>query len=723
MKKLTFALVVIAVAACPASAADTWTVTGMGGAGGMYTPSISPFDEKFMLISCDMSGDYRSLDGGRTWELIHYKQLHGSRMCRPAFLDKDTAFWIDEGSLRITRDKGATWSAVANCPTKGITHIVITEGEPSEIVVGSPMGVWASSTAFLVGRPSADGKPRGWRQLSSAPCGGLASTSIGAYFADGGKVMHFMPYLGQAPYALTKSPAEGKIIALAAANPNKGARDETHPDVLAAIVESAGTFWSTDLGNTWTKSQAWQGQKDLLMPANQGLVAYTAEEGRHEVWRTADGGKSWSSIFHMTGRDRNVDVAWTQVFLHWDYSISHLGLGIDPANPDVVMMTSEGDFYRSNDGGKKWFQCQNDPVGVKPGDSGFRFLSTGLEVTSLWGYYFDPNEPNRHYICYTDIGFARSVDKGATWISASHGCPWGNTFYEIAFDPQVKGRLYAATSDRHDIPHWTHLDANRSQKGGVCVSDDFGASWKVLGKGQPKLPCTSVIVDPKSPQGKPVLYATFYEGGVYKSSDGGATWEKKSDGLGNPGNLHCLRLRFSADGTKLYCLVTALRKANTYPVPGGLWVTSDGGESWKDLTTSTKFPRPTDFALDPRDPNTIYINASIAGHCAGGIYKTTDGGATWTHLIGDAQFGKWASPGYYEGATITLHPDDPNILYAGGESHGLWYSTDAGKTWQPFESFPFSSPQNVAFEPSNHKVIIVTTFGAGAWRGPYLPGK
>jgi photosystem II stability/assembly factor-like uncharacterized protein len=362
---------------------------------------------------------------------------------------------------------------------------------------------------------------------------------------------------------------------------------------------------------------------------------------------------------------------------------------------------------------------------VKPGDPGFRFKSIGLEVTTLWGYYFDPNDSNRHYICYTDVGFARSVDKGATWMSAVRGCPWSNTFYEIAFDPYVKGRIYAACSSRHDIPHWTHLDANRGQGGGVCVSDDYGASWKVLGKGLPKLPCTSIVLDPKSSKDKLTLYAAFYEGGVYKSTDGGSTWEKKSAGLGNEGNLHCSRIRIHPVSGNVYCLITAFRKGikgMEFPVPGGLWVSSDGGESWKDLTSSWKVPWPTDFALHPKEENTIYVSASsIPGQSIGGIYKTTDGGKTWDRLIKDADFARWCPPGYFDSSTINLHPDDPSLLYAGSEGHGLWYSTDAGKGWYPFESFPFGSPQNVAFEPENHKVMIVTTFGAGAWRGPYLP--
>jgi photosystem II stability/assembly factor-like uncharacterized protein len=728
---IMMALALFAMACCVSAQAtgkDTWTVTGIGGAGGMYTPTISPFDPNLMFLSCDMSGTYRSSDGGKSWQLIHYMQLRTSLRCRPAFT-KDAIFWAEEGTLKYSKDKGVTWTAVefaGGAPWKDtITNIAALDAKT--VLVGATGGVWSVDT---VDEGKAGAK---YKELATGKCGGLAlvgQTFYAAVPAKGGRGARilvstvanegYLKITWRSEFPVPQA-GENAITALAAASAN--AKESGQAAVcIYATADSVGILKSADSGKTWSVVARWQEQRDILVPQGQTEVAYASQEGQHEVWRTDDGGKTWKSIFHMTGNNKNVDVAWDQTYLHWDYSISHLGIGIDSNDPNVVMMTSEGDFYRSNDGGKKWFQCQNEAVGVKEGDPGFRFKSIGVEVTSLWGYYFDPNDANRQYIAYTDIGFIRSVDKGATWMSAVEGCPWSNTYYEIAFDPYVKGRIYAACSQRHDIPHWTHLDANKGQKGGVCVSDDYGATWNVLGKGLPELPCTSIAVDPKSPREKLTLYTTLYEGGVYKSTDGGATWVKKSNGLGNPGNLHAIRIRIHPKSGNLYCMITAFRKGETFPGVGGLWVSKDGGESWNDLAAQHKFPRPTDFAISPVDENTIYINAStISGASVGGIYKTTDGGKEWKRLLTDADFGKWCAPSYYEGSTVNLHPDDPKIVYVGTESHGLWYSTDAGKTWKVYESFPFGSPQNVAFEPTDHKKMVVTTFGGGAWRGAYLP--
>ena len=68
---------------------------------------------------------------------------------------------------------------------------------------------------------------------------------------------------------------------------------------------------------------------------------------------------------------------------------------------------------------------------------GQAWLCNGLVVTTTWNYYIDPHEPTRHYICYTDIGFARSEDRGKSWLYATAGSPWKNTFYDLAFDPDT----------------------------------------------------------------------------------------------------------------------------------------------------------------------------------------------------------------------------------------------------------------------------------------------
>src|SRR6185503_17167522 len=106
------------------------------------------------------------------------------------------------------------------------------------------------------------------------------------------------------------------------------------------------------------------------------------------------------------------------------------------------------------------------------------WASRGLDVTSSYGVHFDPFDAQRLFITYTDIGLFRSEDGGDSWIGSTVGIPnaWRNTTYWVAFDPDVKGRMWGAFSGTHDLPRpkmWRRTDPE-TYKGGVGVSSDGG---------------------------------------------------------------------------------------------------------------------------------------------------------------------------------------------------------------------------------------------------------
>src|SRR5262249_26387875 len=146
---------------------------------------------------------------------------------------------------------------------------------------------------------------------------------------------------------------------------------------------------------------------------------------------------------------------------------------------------------------------------------GSAWSCNGLVVTTTWHYYVDPIETNRHYICYTDIGWARSLDGGKSWIwwDEKSWPPWRNTCYEICFDGEIPGKMWGAFSDVHDIPNDNIISERHGHKhpGGVCQSLDFGASWKPIGSGMPGKPVTSIVIDPRSAKGSRTLYAGIFE--------------------------------------------------------------------------------------------------------------------------------------------------------------------------------------------------------------------
>jgi photosystem II stability/assembly factor-like uncharacterized protein len=450
-------------------------------------------------------------------------------------------------------------------------------------------------------------------------------------------------------------------------------------------------------------------------------TVYVAHPHPGQVYRSDDGGVHWRPTLFVTMADPHFNIEPQYLASEtggWPENIS--GFAINPVDPNMLVVTDWMDCYVTRDGGASWdaLHTRQAPGQGAPA-KGQRWENTGLVVTTVWHYYLDPFEPNRHYIAYTDIKFARSDDSGKTWYSQWDE-PLRNTTYELAFDPEVPGRIWGAFADLHDIPNMNVISGRHywpGAGGGVGLSEDFARTWRDTSEGLPGKPVTSIIVDPRSPKGARTLYASVFEAGVFKSVDDGKTWTKKSDGLGAPDlNLRACRLILHKDGT-LFCVVTALRQDDRFQPDGpGLYRSRDGGESWEWINASNPLLWPKDFDVDPRDSKVIYLGAADADNQQGGLYKTTDGGETWERIAREG----------HETFGATVHPTKPGWVYMalceGAPGPGLWLSKDAGATWTPFWGLPFRNVQRVAFDPKDDSVIYVCTFGGSVWKGPAEPG-
>jgi photosystem II stability/assembly factor-like uncharacterized protein len=153
---------------------------------------------------------------------------------------------------------------------------------------------------------------------------------------------------------------------------------------------------------------------------------------------------------------------------------------------------------------------------------------------------------------------------------------------------------------------------------------------------------------------------------------------------------------------------------------GGVWKSSDGGFSWQSIFDDQPISSIGSIAIAASDPNVIYVGsgeANIRGNVAAGngIYKSTDAGKTWTHV--------WKQEGQI--GTMVVHPKNPDIAFAAVLGHafgpnperGVYRTRDGGRTWeQVLKKDVDTGASDVALDPSNPNVVF-----AGLWQARRRP--
>ncbi len=716
----------------------------------MFSPAISPADPNLMMLNCDMSAAYISEDGGRNWRMLPHAQLRSDTGCRPAFhpSDPNVVYASSGGQLRVSRDRGHTFTRIGNLKEGLQGEIAINPGDPKLMLVGTHSGkAWLSADAGMTWTACSgpEGRVLGFHfDTSQEPVALFAATVKGIWRSvDGGRT--WAEKTSGVPWKELQGFAGGS------ARPKQLA-------LLYCTVKSreengvfrGGVYRSRDRGETWQpamgrglNTETKQADPYAYGPISQyhqilttdanPLTVYVMNTatGFHPphfdtVYRSDDGGENWRATYFMDPRFQQYNVAPDYVTASTGQSFkggeTPFGAAICNSDPNRLMLV-RNEPHITHNGGTSWFCGSTYPApGQKPGP-GSAWVCNGLVVTTTWHYYVDPFEPNRHYICYTDLGWARSLDRGKTWMwwDSKSWAPWRNTCYELAFDPEMPGKIWGAFSDVHDIPNDNIISERHGHKypGGVCASLDFGASWKPSAEGLPRKATTSVVLDPKSPKGARTLYAGVFEAGVYKSTDDGKSWVLKKNGLGSPENLRVSRVFLHRDGT-LFALVCAKRAASRKPLMPegvGLYRSKDGAETWEKVNASQLWLYPKDFSVHPRDSKSILVGACDPTweDKAGGLYLTEDGGKSWQRIgrQGPQTFGGYFHPKHEGWIYMTLTEDAPGA--------GLWLSRDMGRTWSPFDALPFSNIQRVEFEAAEPDSIYVTTFGGSIWHGPAQP--
>ncbi|MCA8975007.1 MAG: glycosyl hydrolase [Planctomycetes bacterium] len=205
-------------------------------------------------------------------------------------------------------------------------------------------------------------------------------------------------------------------------------------------------------------------------------------------------------------------------------------------------------------------------------------------------------------------------------------------------------------------------------------------------------------------------------GGVWKTTDAGATWKNVSDGTFG-GSIGAIAVAPSNNDI-LYVGGGESTWRGNMSSGDGIYKSTDAGATWHycGLPESRHIAR---IRIHPQDPDLVY--AAVMGHVSGpnaerGVYRSKDGGGSWQRVLFANEYA-----GAFE---LCMAADDPNVLYAttwrairtphslesGGEGSGLWQSTDGGDTWQSLHDRPgmpdgLLGISGIAVAPSNSKIV------------------
>ncbi|MEQ1692602.1 MAG: glycoside hydrolase, partial [Gemmatimonas sp.] len=337
-----------------------------------------------------------------------------------------------------------------------------------------------------------------------------------------------------------------------------------------------------------------------------------------------------------------------------------------------------------------------------------------------------PTQPNVFYMAVTNGGVWKTNDAGRTWKPIFDAQATGSIgAVEVApSDPNV---LYVGSGEGLQRPDLSTGD-------GMYRSNDAGKTWTRLGLNDAQQ-IPRIAIDPTNPErlfvaalGHP--YGPNTERGIYRSVNGGRSFERVLYKDENTGGADVVLS--PNDPNTVYAVLWEARQGPwenaAWSGPNsGLFKSTDGGATWTQLagglpTTADGLGR-FGIGISPSNPRRIYVTATAG--TKSGIYRSDDAGATWTRTTTDNRiFGRGD-----DFAAITVDPRDPNTLYS--MNVVAWKSTDAGVTWKAFRGAPGGDDyQRLWINPRQPDVMlivadqgaVITVNGGETWSSWYNQG-
>jgi len=364
-------------------------------------------------------------------------------------------------------------------------------------------------------------------------------------------------------------------------------------------------------------------------------------------------------------------------------------------NPQVVFAgTATGGLWKSVNGGLTWQPVFDDQPVASIG-------AVALDPSNPDAVWVGSGEGNPRNSVSVGNGIYKSLDGGRTWQHL--GLERTERIHRVIVHPDDPRTAWVAAMGQA----W-----GENPERGVFKTEDGGKTWRKVLYVDERTGAADLVVDPSNPN---KLFAAMWDyrrwpwlfrsggpgSGLFVSDDGGESWKRLTEEDGLPkGELGRIGLGIApSDPRVVYALVEAQKNA--------LLRSDDGGRTWRTVNSEGDVsPRPfyyADIRVDPRDPNRVYRLASA-------LHASSDGGKTFETIAGFRE----VHPDHH---AMWINPSDPRHILEGNDG-GVYVSRDRGATWSFVSNLPVPQFYHVRYDMAQPYNVYGGLQDNGSWKGP-----